>query len=212
MLSERLDVPDVAPGLGRRASSAVLREQHGDSSENDLPALRGGASYSCRPIPPMKTFIESLAMMSDGPTQTAMSLARAASPPSSTVRHPMDAGPTALNFLRPASGNQVLSDPGFCFPRSSLWRSSQATYGLFFTSWRLRSGAPSVHHTGPRSPSATLPWSTAFRARASASSSPDWTASRTALRAVMSRSTQSFRTSGGSAGLAARHSRPRTTR
>ena len=55
-------------------------------------------------------------------------------------------------------------------------------------------------------------WYTSFRARASASWSPDWSALRTALRAVMSRSTEAFRTSGGSAGLAARHSGPRTTR
>jgi hypothetical protein len=45
-------------------------------------------------IPPMKTFIEPLAMTSGGPTQTAMSPARAAgSPPISTVGHPMDIGP-----------------------------------------------------------------------------------------------------------------------
>src|SRR5436190_9832352 len=39
------------------------------------------------------------------------------------------------------------------FPYTTLFRSA---YGVFVTDWRLRSGVPSDHHTGPRSPSSCL--------------------------------------------------------
>src|SRR6187200_3796472 len=61
-----------------------------------------------------------------------------------------------------------------------------SAYGEPLTLWRFRSGAPSVHHTGPRSPSAILALSTALRASASSSGLPDACAALTARRAVMS--------------------------
>src|ERR1700753_2404458 len=77
---------------------------------------------------------------------------------------------------------------------------------------RLRSGAPSVHQTAPRSPSARLITSTALCAAASASRSASCLAVRTALRALPSRRARSDLSSSPSFGFVIRQSRPRTTK
>lgn len=87
---------------------------------------------------------------------------------------------------------------------------NHAAYGVAAAIRRLKSGAPSSHQTGPRSPSATFTASTAARAAASPTGSPR--AVRTARRAVISSPTSSARRSGGSCGSLVRHSRPRTTK
>lgn len=77
---------------------------------------------------------------------------------------------------------------------------------------RLRSGAPSFHQTGPRSPSKRFATSTASWAAAS----PAWScrpfASLTDRRADMSSETSAAFRSIDSRGFARRHSRPRTTK
>lgn len=64
----------------------------------------------------------------------------------------------------------------------------------------IEAGRSSVHHTGPRSPSATFAASTDLRAARVLSSSP--AASFTALRAVISSATKRFRSSSGRCGFA----------
>jgi hypothetical protein len=76
----------------------------------------------------------------------------------------------------------------------------------------LRSGDPSVHHTGPRSPSFFLATSTAWWAADSAVGSPAIFADRTALRALISSLTSVDRKISGRSGLASRQSLPRTTK
>ena len=77
---------------------------------------------------------------------------------------------------------------------------------------RLRSGEPSVHHDGPRSPSATLAASTLARAASLAAWSPARMAPPLARRADINSRVSAARSASGSAGFAHRHSRPRTTK
>ncbi len=77
---------------------------------------------------------------------------------------------------------------------------------------RFRSGAPSVHHTGPRSPSATFAASTRCRAASRATGSPARIAAPFARRAAISSRVNAARTSAGNAGFVQRHNRPRTAK
>lgn len=85
-------------------------------------------------------------------------------------------------------------------------------YGVFFAMCLLKSGAPSRHQTGPRSPKARLAWSTLRCAAASASRSATRLASRTARRAAMRWPTSSAFRSAGIAGSPSRQRRPRNTK
>lgn len=98
-------------------------------------------------------------------------------------------------------------------PRNDASSSAyHCAYGLFLTRHRLKSPAPSVHHTGPRSPSAIFAASTLALALAKPAESPARSAAPTARRAAMSCCTSSWRRSSDRAGFAARHRRPRTIR
>src|ERR1700722_19906495 len=85
-------------------------------------------------------------------------------------------------------------------------------YGVFLTICLFRSGEPSVHHTGPRSPSFRLATSTVLWAAVFATRSPASLADLTALRAAISSLTKVDRSVAERFGLASRQSLPRTTK
>ena len=77
---------------------------------------------------------------------------------------------------------------------------------------RLRSGAPSLHHTGPLSPRACFAESALVLAASRALVSPARMAAPLSRLADMSSFVNACRTSSGRLGLLARHRRPRTTK
>ena len=89
---------------------------------------------------------------------------------------------------------------------------NHAAYGVFLTRCRLRSDAPSVHQTGPRSPSATFASFTRRRARRRRSSSSDRFAAATSRRARISFRTCRSRSPAARFGLEHRQSLPFTTK
>ena len=77
---------------------------------------------------------------------------------------------------------------------------------------RLRSGAPSVHHTGPRSPSAASRRPRPHGRRGARRRRRRGWRPRPPRRAAISSRVSSARRSGGRAGSAMRHNRPRTAK
>ena len=90
--------------------------------------------------------------------------------------------------------------------------SNQSAYGEFLTCVRLKSGAPSFHHAGPRSPRPTWARETSLRAAAIAASSPEVLAAFSARRPLSSSRMYLTLASAGSDGFGARHRRPWITR
>jgi hypothetical protein len=145
--------------------------------------------------------------------ERAVDIAREDPPPGVSPQSAAVAIAEVLDSIPPARSARLRIDSSL--PRA-VGAGARPAYpsanGVFFAICQRKSGEPSSHNAGPRSPSARLTSSTPMCAATSAWLSAAFLASRTIRRAAISRPTRSARPASSRPGLAIRRSLPRTTK